>query len=226
MQHAVRNTQYSVHLAIIDYGMGNLRSVQKAFEHVGATAVVTDEPAVVEAAQGVVLPGVGAFGDAMRNLRMLNLVETIYRVIEAGTPFLGICLGQQLLFETSSEMGYHRGLGILRGHVRRFDEGQLKVPHIGWNQIHIRKPDPLLEGVADGSFAYFVHSYYVDPEDPKVVLATTDYGIDFASIVGCDHVWGIQFHPEKSQDVGLRILENFLQVVESRVESGTRLHPG
>jgi glutamine amidotransferase len=202
-------------LAIIDYGMGNLRSVQKAFEHVGVAATVTRDPAVVEAAPGVVLPGVGAFGDAMRHLRALGLIETIHRVIEAGTPFLGICLGQQLLFESSSEMGQHEGLGVFRGHVRRFDEGQLKVPHIGWNQVHIRKPDPLLENVTDGSFAYFVHSYYVAPEDPDVILATTDYGVDFASIVGRDHVWGIQFHPEKSQDVGLRILENFVRIVET-----------
>lgn len=216
-----RSTQHAVRIRIIDYGMGNLRSVQKAFEHVGAQAVVTNDPAVVEAAQGVVLPGVGAFGDAMRNLERLGLVETIHRVVEAGTPFLGICLGQQLLFESSSEMGHHTGLGILRGQVRRFDEGEaghnfsLKIPHIGWNQIHLCKPDPLLEGVADGSFAYFVHSYYVAPADPDVILATTDYGIDFASIVGRDHVWGIQFHPEKSQDVGLQILENFVRIVES-----------
>ena len=214
-QRITRSAQSTTYLAIIDYGMGNLRSVQKAFEHVGMAATITNDPAVVEAAPGVVLPGVGAFGDAMDNLRALGLVEVIHRVIEAGTPFLGICLGQQLLFESSTEMGQHTGLGVFRGHVRRFDESELKVPHIGWNQIHLRKPDPLLDGVADGSFAYFVHSYYVVPEDPDIILATTDYGVDFASIIGRDHVWGIQFHPEKSQEVGLRILKNFARIVKN-----------
>ena len=200
-------------IAIIDYGMGNLRSVQKAFQKVGAEAVVTDEREIIESARAVVLPGVGAFGDAMTNLRSQGLVETIERVVERGTPFLGICLGLQLFFEESDEMGLHQGLGLFPGRVRRFDVG-LKVPHIGWNQVHIRRQNPLLDGLADDSYAYFVHSYYVEPNEDDDILATTDYGLDFASIVGRGNVFGIQFHPEKSQDVGIRILSNFVAVIE------------
>jgi len=200
-------------IAIIDYGMGNLRSVQKAFEAVGAEAVVSNDPAVIAAAPGVVLPGVGAFGDAMQNLRRLGLVEAIHQVIGRGTPFLGICLGQQLLFEASQEMGSHQGLSVFAGQVRRF-QVSLKVPHIGWNQICLRRESPLLAGVPDGAFAYFVHSYYVEPADPAVVLATTDYGVEFASVIGQGNVFGIQFHPEKSQAVGLQILRNFAAGVE------------
>jgi glutamine amidotransferase len=200
-------------IAIIDYGMGNLRSVQKAFEAVGAEAVVSNDPAVIAAAPGVVLPGVGAFGDAMQNLRRLGLVEAIHQVIGRGTPFLGICLGQQLLFEASQEMGSHQGLAVFAGQVRRF-QVSLKVPHIGWNQICLRRESPLLAGVPDGAFAYFVHSYYVEPADPAVVLATTDYGVEFASVIGQGNVFGIQFHPEKSQAVGLQILRNFAAGVE------------
>lgn len=206
-------------IAIIDYGVGNLRSVQKAFERIGAEAVVTSDAAAVSAAEGVVLPGVGAFGDAMRNLRRMGLAEATGDAIAEGRPFLGICLGMQLIFEESEEMGVHRGLGVFRGVVQRFPKppgtapNPYKVPHIGWNEIHIRQPSPLLEGITDGSFTYFVHSYYVALEDPAIVLATTDYGLDFASIVGRDNVFGIQFHPEKSQDVGLRILKNFAAIV-------------
>jgi glutamine amidotransferase len=198
-------------IAIIDYGMGNLRSVQKAFEKIGAEAVVTSDEATIESASALVLPGVGAFGDAMANLREAGLVGSIYRAIEEGKPFLGICLGMQLLFEISEEMGIHRGMGIFKGRVVRF-RVNLKVPHMGWNQIHIRRPDLLLRGVADGSYVYFVHSYYVQPADPKIVLATTDYEIDYASIIGRDAIYGIQFHPEKSQDVGLMILHNFAKM--------------
>lgn len=208
-----RRTQYAAPITIIDYGMGNLRSVQKAFEHIGAGAVITADAGIVDKAPALVLPGVGAFGDAMRNLRDAGLDTAIHRTVEAGKPFLGICLGQQLMFEESEEMGQHRGLGLLRGRVRRFRNGKLKVPHIGWNQIHIQRNDPILAGVPPESFAYFVHSYYVEPRDPDVILATTDYGIDFASIVCRDRMWGIQFHPEKSQDVGLRILRNFAGIV-------------
>ena len=198
-------------IAIIDYGMGNLRSVQKAFEKVGAAAVVTADRAAIESASALVLPGVGAFGDAMANLREAGLVESIRRAIEERKPFLGICLGMQLLFEISEEIGIHHGLGVFKGQVRRFGVN-LKVPHMGWNQIHIRHPDPLLAGVPDGSYVYFVHSYYVEPADPEIVLATTDYGMDFASIIGRDVIYGIQFHPEKSQDVGLKILHNFAAI--------------
>nr|MBC8264779.1 imidazole glycerol phosphate synthase subunit HisH [Anaerolineales bacterium] len=195
-------------IAIIDYGMGNLRSVERAFEYVGAEAVVTAHRETIEAASAVVLPGVGAFGKAMSNLERAGLTDVIRQVIAQGRPFLGICLGLQLLFEESDEMGQHRGLGVFGGQVKRF-EIDLKVPQIGWNQIHIQRASPLLDGVADGSYAYFVHSYYVAPADREIVLATTDYEIDYASIIGQGNVFGIQFHPEKSQAVGLRILRNF-----------------
>ena len=200
-------------IAIIDYGVGNLRSVQRAFEYVGAEAVVTAHRATIESASAVVLPGVGAFGKAMSNLERAGLTDVIRQVIARGTPFLGICLGLQLLFEQSDEMGQHRGLSVFAGQVKRFEVG-LKVPQIGWNQIRIQRASPLLEGVADGSYAYFVHSYYIAPANPKIVLASTDYEIDYASIVGQDNVFGIQFHPEKSQAVGLRILRNFTALVE------------
>ena len=199
-------------IAIIDYGMGNLRSVERAFEYVGAEAVVTAHRETIEAASAVVLPGVGAFGKAMSNLERAGLTDVIRQVIAQGRPFLGICLGLQLLFEESDEMGQHRGLGVFGGQVKRF-EIDLKVPQIGWNQIHIQRASPLLDGVADGSYAYFVHSYYVAPADREIVLATTDYEIDYASIIGQGNVFGIQFHPEKSQAVGLRILRNFTALV-------------
>jgi glutamine amidotransferase len=203
-------------IVIIDYGMGNLRSVQRAFEYVGAEAVVTAHRGTIESASAVVLPGVGAFGKAMSNLEQTGLADVIRQVIAQGRPFLGICLGLQLLFEESDEMGQHKGLGVFGGQVKRFEVG-LKVPQIGWNQIHVQRASPLLEGVADGSYTYFVHSYYVAPADPEIVLATTDYEIDYASIISQDNVFGIQFHPEKSQAVGLRILRNFTELVGSKV---------
>ena len=205
-------------IAIVDYGMGNLRSVQRAFEYVGAEAVITAHRETIESASAVVLPGVGAFGKAMSNLEQEGLTDVIRQVIAQGRPFLGICLGLQLFFEESDEMGQHRGLGVLGGKVKRFEvNGRrhgYKVPQIGWNQIHIQRASPLLEGVADGSYAYFVHSYYVAPADAEIILATTDYGIDYASIIGQGNIFGIQFHPEKSQAVGLRILRNFTALVE------------
>ena len=164
-------------IAIIDFGMGNLRSVQRAFEYVGAEAVVTAHRETIESASAVVLPGVGAFGKAMSNLERAGLTDVIRQVIDQGRPFLGICLGLQLLFEDSEEMGQHKGLGVFGGRVKRF-EVSLKVPQIGWNQIHIQRASPLLEGVANGSYAYFVHSYYVAPADPEIILTTTDYEID------------------------------------------------
>ena len=199
-------------IAIVDYGMGNLRSVQRAFEYVGTEVIVTAHREAIEAASAVVLPGVGAFGKAMSNLEQAGLVDVIRQVIAQGRPFLGICLGLQLLFEDSDEMGRHKGLGVFGGQVKRFEIG-LKVPQIGWNQIHIQQASPLLKGVADDSYAYFVHSYYVAPANPEIVLTTTDYEIDYASIIGQDNVFGIQFHPEKSQAVGLRILRNFTALV-------------
>lgn len=200
-------------IAIIDYGMGNLRSVQKGFEKMGVEAIVTGKPEQVAQAGGVVLPGVGAFADAMTNLRLSGMDKAVYQAVAARKPFLGICLGQQLLFDVSEEWGLTKGLGIFRGRVRRLPDG-LKVPHMGWNQAEIQRPDPLLEGVPGSSSFYFVHSYYVDPEEQEVVLTRTDYGISFASIVGRDNVYGIQFHPEKSSGMGLKILENFGRMVE------------
>lgn len=200
-------------IAIIDYGMGNLRSVYKGFLKAGVQAAVVEDPALVDGADGVVLPGVGAFGDAMVNLRVAGMVGAIHRAVAAGKPLLGICLGQQLLFEASEEWGYNKGLGIFPGRVRRLPEG-LKVPHMGWNQIQINKEDPLLEGIPDYSSFYFVHSYAVDPSDKELILALTEYGTRFASIVGKGKVYGIQFHPEKSSTLGLKILENFGRVVD------------
>jgi glutamine amidotransferase len=197
-------------IAIIDYGMGNLRSVQKGLERVGCAAQVTRDAGVIAEAPGVVLPGVGAFGACMDNLRAYGLVDVVRRVIDGGTPFLGICLGMQLLFEESEEFGPVRGLGIFPGRVVRFeDRDHLQVPHMGWNQIGKRQDVPHLQGIHDGAFVYFVHSYYVVPADPSLTATTTDYGIEFTSAIARDNVFATQYHPEKSQAVGLKILENF-----------------
>jgi glutamine amidotransferase len=202
-------------ITIIDYGMGNLRSVQKGFEKVGFDARVTDDPVVAAQADRLVLPGVGAFQDCMDNLREGGFIEPILQHVASGKPFLGICLGLQLLFSESEEFGLHRGLNVVPGRVRRFpadlrtDDETLKVPHMGWNQIDLQRPSPLFEGLSGGESVYFVHSYYVDPVDPAVVASTTDYGLTFCSSIWRDNVMATQFHPEKSQQVGLRILENF-----------------
>jgi imidazole glycerol-phosphate synthase subunit HisH len=204
-------------IAIIDYGMGNLRSVQKALERVGAAAEVTRDRERIEAAAGVVLPGVGAFGACMENLRAYGLIEPIKRVISGGTPFLGICLGLQLLFEESEEFGPVEGLGILPGRVVRFAADlPLKVPHMGWNQIRKTQVVPHLAGIDDDAFVYFVHSYYVVPSDSSLTATRTEYGITFTSAVARDNVFACQYHPEKSQRVGLAILRNFTQLVEGR----------
>ncbi len=200
-------------IAIIDYGMGNLRSVQKAFEKIGITARIVPFPRDIERASGIVLPGVGAFGQAMENLRAIGWVDALREACARGVPFIGICLGMQLLFESSEEMGQHEGLGILRGEVKRFN-GNLKVPQMGWNQMHIQQSNPLLRDVPSDSYAFFVHSYYCVPRDPAVVVATTNYDIDFASVVASGNVFGAQFHPEKSQSVGLKMLENFAKLVK------------
>ncbi len=199
-------------IAIVNYGMGNLRSVQKAFEFVGAQAVITDRAADIEKAERVVLPGVGAFGDAMRNLKRAELIDPIVKAISEGRPFLGICLGLQLMFTESEEMGRHRGLDVLAGQVRKFPDGE-RIPQIGWNQIHICHDTPLLAGVPDGAYFYFVHSFYVVPDRCSDAVATTDYGIDYVSIAGQGRAFGVQFHPEKSQDAGLKILKNFAEIV-------------
>jgi glutamine amidotransferase len=199
-------------IAIIDYGMGNLRSVQKGFEKAGHAAIVTSDPAEVRAAERVVLPGVGAFEDAAAELRRRELVRPVLDAIDAGKPFLGICLGLQLLFETSYENGRHRGLGVLAGEVVRFQLApEYSVPHMGWNQLAIRRPAPILRGLAEGTYVYFVHSYYVVPKDPGVIATETDYGGPFCSMIWRDNVFATQFHPEKSQSDGLGILKNFAQ---------------
>jgi glutamine amidotransferase len=197
-------------IAIVDYGMGNLRSVQKGFERVGFTPVITSEPEVVAKADKVVLPGVGAFQDAMAELQRCELVEPLLEVIRAQKPFLGICLGLQLLFDVSYEGGEHQGLGVIPGKVVRFElPRDYKVPHMGWNQALIRRRPPLLEGIDEGSHFYFVHSYYVAPDDPDVVAVESDYGGPFCAMVWRDHLFATQFHPEKSQKLGVKILENF-----------------
>ncbi len=198
-------------ITILDYAINNLRSVEKAFISLGVPVEVTDRPVRVLAAEKLVLPGVGAFADAMSNLKSKNLLECLSQKVISGTPLLGVCLGLQLLFSESEEFGIHRGLGFIPGRVKRLPPA-LRVPHIGWNQLHVKKSDPLLEGVANGSFVYFVHSYFADPEQTSDVLTTTDYGMEFASIIRRGNVWATQFHPEKSQDVGLRILQNFAEL--------------
>jgi len=199
-------------IAVIDYEMGNLRSVQKALERVGASAVVTRDPDVIAGAAAAVLPGVGAFGTCMENLRRHGLVEPVRIFIASGRPFLGICLGLQLLFEESEEFGPVEGLGVLPGKVVRFAPDPTnvrKVPHMGWNDLQVRQRAPHLEGIPDRAQVYFVHSYYVVPTDSRIVATTTDYGESFASSVWVDNVFACQFHPEKSQTVGLRVLANF-----------------
>jgi imidazole glycerol-phosphate synthase subunit HisH len=198
-------------IAILDYGAGNLRSVAKALEAVGAAPILTDDPRVVAEADGLVVPGQGSAVDAMRNLERLGLVEPLKRYVASGRPFLGVCLGEQIIFESSEEGSGVTCLGVIPGTVRRLPGGQ-KVPQIGWNTVRIRIPHPLLEGVPDESYFYFVHSYYVDPADPADVVGETDYGVTFASVVGRANVFATQFHPEKSAGIGLRIYRNFARL--------------
>jgi glutamine amidotransferase len=195
-------------IAIVDYGMGNLKSVEKGFKKVGVDALVTSEPRIVDNAAAIVLPGVGAFRDCIRNLSDLSLTEAVVTSIKKGKPFLGICLGLQVLFSESEEFGTCKGLDIFRGQVVRFKEG-LKVPHMGWNTLRIINRPPILSDIEEGSFFYFVHSFYVVPEDRGIIAATTDYGTTFTSMVWKDNVFATQFHPEKSQGLGLKILKGF-----------------
>jgi glutamine amidotransferase len=193
--------------------MGNLRSVQKGFERGGHEAVVTSDPAVLADATKIVLPGVGAFADAIAALRARGLVEPIRRAVDAGKPFLGICLGLQLLFDRGYEDGAHEGLGILPGEVVRFDvPAEFKVPHMGWNQVTFRHRPPIFDGIDDGTHFYFVHSYYVVPSDASVIATETDYAGPFCSSIWRDNLYATQFHPEKSQADGLRVLKNFAEL--------------
>jgi glutamine amidotransferase len=200
-------------IAIIDYQMGNLRSVQKGFEKVGHEATITSDPRELAAAEQIVLPGVGAFGDAIAELKRRDLIGPIKDAIAEGKPFLGICLGLQLLFDVGYEGGEFEGLGILRGKCVRFElPRELKVPHMGWNQGRFLKPAPILAGLASGTYFYFVHSYYVVPEDREVIAIETDYGHPFCAAVWQGNLFATQFHPEKSQADGLRILKNFAEL--------------
>jgi len=200
-------------IAIVDYGMGNLRSVEKGFKKVGVDAMVTSSPKDVENAKGVVLPGVGAFRDCIRNLTDLSLTETIAKSIQKGKPYLGICLGLQVLFSESEEFGRCKGLDIFRGKVVRFQIRE-KVPHMGWNNVRIVNKPPIFSEVPDDAFFYFVHSYYVVPDDKGIIASTTDYGVSFTSMIWKDNVFATQFHPEKSQNLGLKVLAGFGEFVK------------
>jgi glutamine amidotransferase len=197
-------------IAIVDFGLGNLRSVQKAIEKVGHAAVISSDPNQIGESEKIVVPGVGAFCDGITNLERAKLVPVLVEHIRSGKPFLGICLGLQLLFTKSYEDGEYAGLDIFAGEVVRFpDRPGIKVPHMGWNQLHIRKPAPVLNGIPEGTEFYFVHSYYVVPEDPGIIATETDYPTPFASMIWQDNVFATQFHPEKSQKAGLQLLKNF-----------------
>lgn len=199
-----------VPVAIIDYGVGNLRSVEKAFEACGVRATVTSDERVLASAERLVLPGVGAFRACMDALKAHGFDVLVRERASEGTPLLGVCVGMQMLFEESEEFGVWRGLGLLGGRVRRF-EGELRVPHVGWNSVAWRRSHPLSEGLADGAYFYFVHSYFCEPEDASDALGLTSYGKTYASVVARGKVCGVQFHPEKSQEAGLRLLKNFAE---------------
>ncbi len=197
-------------ITIVDYQMGNLRSVQKAIEHVGGEAKISSDPSEIAEAEKLILPGVGAFGDAMAEIRRRDLAKPICDFIDSGRPFLGICLGLQLLFEQGFEHGQHEGLGVLQGDVVRFElPPSFKVPHMGWNTVNKRSDAPLLCDTADGTHFYFVHSFYVRPTDPSVVALECDYGVKFCAMVWRDNLYATQFHPEKSQAEGLKLLDAF-----------------
>lgn len=210
--NAKKNTSFGI--AIIDYGMGNIHSVQKALESFGAKTLVTHKPEEIKSCAKVVLPGVGAFSDAVLELKKQNLIACLFEHIKQKKLLLGICLGMQLLFESSEEAKDTAGLGILKGEVKRFvNQAGLKVPHIGWNQLKIKdRTCPLLKGLPDNADVYFCHSYYPQPQDEKIIAAHTDYGSTFSSVVWQNNIYGVQFHPEKSQEIGLKILKNFVDL--------------
>lgn len=199
-------------IAVINYGLGNLHSVQKAIAFVGGNPEVADDPETILRANKVVLPGVGAFADGMKGLAFRNLDTVVKEVARRGTPLLGICLGMQLFFRDSEEQGFHKGLGLIKGSVSEFQQPGIKVPQIGWNQLEISKPSTLMQGLQQGSYVYFNHGYYCTPEDPSDILTTTKYGLQFASSVQRENIFGVQFHPEKSQKIGLKILRNFVEL--------------
>jgi imidazole glycerol-phosphate synthase subunit HisH len=210
-----------VTIAIVDYGAGNLKSVTHAAEHVGLQPVVTDDPAVIAAAEGVILPGVGAAADTMLNLEKRHLVAVVKEVIARGTPFFGVCMGLQALLTLSEEGGAHPCLDVIPGTVRRFAAG-LAIPHMGWNQVRQVQPHPFFEGIPDGTDFYFVHSYYVDPTDRDAVAGETDYGVPFPSVLIRDRLVATQFHPEKSGRYGLRLYANFGQLVRCGARAGAK----
>jgi glutamine amidotransferase len=200
-------------IVLIDAGTGNLRSVQKALENVGANVIRTDDPQMILSAQKVVLPGVGAFGDFMKGLRARELESAVKEIAARGIPLLGICVGMQALFEVGEEMGTHKGLGLLEGRVIRFDDSlDVKIPHTGWNQIEVEQNARLFENIKNGDYVYFNHSYFCEVKNPSNVAARTDYGINYACAVQRGNIYGVQFHPEKSQSVGLQILKNFVEL--------------
>ena len=198
-------------ITVVDYKLNNLRSIENTLRRLGHEVKVTSDPGEVQAATKLILPGVGAFRDAMANLRKFEVIEPFVEKVKAGTPTLGVCLGMHLLFSESEEFGLHRGLDLLKGRVIKLPP-DLLVPHMGWNQLHPKRANGLTKGVAESSFVYFVHSYYVAPQSQDIVLATTDYGIEFPAIVHWDNIWATQFHPEKSQHVGERLLDNFARL--------------
>lgn len=200
-------------IAMIDYDAGNIKSVEKALQKLGADVVITKDPQEILNADKVILPGVGAFGDAMNNLRKYGLDDVIHQVVEKGTPFLGICLGLQLLFERSDESPEAVGLGILKGEILRIPDAEgLKIPHMGWNSLHLQNNGRLFKGLKENDYVYFVHSYYLKAEEEEIVKATTNYSVNIHASVEKDNVFACQFHPEKSSDVGLQILKNFVEL--------------
>lgn len=200
-------------IAMIDYDAGNIKSVEKALQKLGADVVITKEPRVILNADKVILPGVGSFGDAMNNLKKYGLDDVIHQVVEKGTPFLGICLGLQLLFERSDESPEVTGLGILKGEILRIPDAEgLKIPHMGWNSLHLQNNGRLFKGLRENDYVYFVHSYYLKAEDEEIVKATTNYSVNIHASVEKNNVFACQFHPEKSSDVGLKILKNFVEL--------------
>jgi len=201
-------------LVLVDYGIGNLRSVRKALEAVGAQVIQTSEPGVILSSEKVVLPGVGAFKDGMSGLEVRGLIPVIDEIVQRETPLLGICLGMQLFFSRSSEMGNTKGLGYIEGEVKKFSGEGLKVPQTGWNQLEVNPGSLLMRGVTDQIYVYFNHSFYCEPADPALSAAKTEYGVLYASVIEKGSIYGVQFHPEKSQDAGLKILKNFVEVCQ------------